>query len=454
MATRRTTMRSKTGTKLYAVRDESGQFKDIQTYKRAHAADLRHKSKAEKEAAQGPIEKKVRTAAKAAVKSVKKSMHNAVAAVERAAKRAVKQVADPQPPVKRAAKKGAKKVAPKPPAKAVAKKTAKAPAKKRPGRPPGSPQQPRPSRRRRRANRRDRTRASATTSRRCPGSGRAILHRLPFGVAEEPMRLPGRNAPPDAIAERSTPIATDRHVLRGEIQRLDASRRGRAGARGRGRARRAGSVGRRSVEGGERLDLRRDAGVAVQLLRALPQPARARQGHPAQAGPPEHLSAHRRQLHAVLPGDAARSLGLVAVRDGLGACAARQPAGAAAEERCANPVSGDLRRDGLGGRWWPWCRCCRRWARPVSPGSRPAGCSTRPGSSSTRSTPGSAMRTVSGTCSCSPAVPPITLRSCTTFCERPARRSAGHQPIAGRQASISVGGCRPTGARAGGGASL
>ena len=129
MATRRTTMRSKTGTKLYAVRDESGQFKDIQTYKRAHAADLRHKSKAEKEAARGPIEKKVRTAAKAAVKSVKKSMHNAVAAVERAAKRAVKQVADPQPPVKRAAK----KVAPKPPAKAVAKKTAKTPAKKAPG---------------------------------------------------------------------------------------------------------------------------------------------------------------------------------------------------------------------------------------------------------------------------------------------------------------------------------
>jgi hypothetical protein len=46
MATRRTTMRSRSGTKLYAVRDESGKFKDIQTYKRAHAADLRHKSKA------------------------------------------------------------------------------------------------------------------------------------------------------------------------------------------------------------------------------------------------------------------------------------------------------------------------------------------------------------------------------------------------------------------------
>ena len=53
MPTRRTTMRSKSGTKLYAVRDESGKFKDIQTYKRAHAADLRHKSAAEKEAEQG-----------------------------------------------------------------------------------------------------------------------------------------------------------------------------------------------------------------------------------------------------------------------------------------------------------------------------------------------------------------------------------------------------------------
>jgi hypothetical protein len=41
---KRTTHRSSTGTKLYAVRDEDGKFKDIQTYKRAHAADLRKKS--------------------------------------------------------------------------------------------------------------------------------------------------------------------------------------------------------------------------------------------------------------------------------------------------------------------------------------------------------------------------------------------------------------------------
>jgi hypothetical protein len=45
--TRRTTHRSSTGKKLYAVRSADGRFKDIQTYERAHAADLRRKSKAE-----------------------------------------------------------------------------------------------------------------------------------------------------------------------------------------------------------------------------------------------------------------------------------------------------------------------------------------------------------------------------------------------------------------------
>ena len=40
---KRTTHRSSKGTKLYAVRDKSGKFKDIQTYKRAHSADLRKK---------------------------------------------------------------------------------------------------------------------------------------------------------------------------------------------------------------------------------------------------------------------------------------------------------------------------------------------------------------------------------------------------------------------------
>jgi hypothetical protein len=45
---RRTTHRSSTGKKLYAVRDAKGRFKDIQSYKRAHGADLKRKSKKEK----------------------------------------------------------------------------------------------------------------------------------------------------------------------------------------------------------------------------------------------------------------------------------------------------------------------------------------------------------------------------------------------------------------------
>jgi hypothetical protein len=44
---RRTTHRSTAGKKLYAVRDAKGRFKDIQTYERAHRADLAHTSKAE-----------------------------------------------------------------------------------------------------------------------------------------------------------------------------------------------------------------------------------------------------------------------------------------------------------------------------------------------------------------------------------------------------------------------
>jgi hypothetical protein len=44
----RTTHRSSTGKKLYAVRDSKGRFKDIQTYQRAHAADIKRKSKKEK----------------------------------------------------------------------------------------------------------------------------------------------------------------------------------------------------------------------------------------------------------------------------------------------------------------------------------------------------------------------------------------------------------------------
>jgi hypothetical protein len=47
MATKRTTHRSSKGTKLYAVRNADGTFKDIQTYKKAHGADLKRKAKGE-----------------------------------------------------------------------------------------------------------------------------------------------------------------------------------------------------------------------------------------------------------------------------------------------------------------------------------------------------------------------------------------------------------------------
>jgi hypothetical protein len=44
---RRTTHRSSRGKKLYAVRDAGGRFKDIQTYERAHRADLAKTAKSE-----------------------------------------------------------------------------------------------------------------------------------------------------------------------------------------------------------------------------------------------------------------------------------------------------------------------------------------------------------------------------------------------------------------------
>jgi hypothetical protein len=46
--TERTTHRSASGTKLYAVRDKQGKFKDVQSYKRAHGQDVKRSSKSER----------------------------------------------------------------------------------------------------------------------------------------------------------------------------------------------------------------------------------------------------------------------------------------------------------------------------------------------------------------------------------------------------------------------
>jgi hypothetical protein len=69
MATsKRTVLRSSSGKKLYAVRDKTGKFKDIQSYARAHAADLRRSSKAEAAAAAVKPKAKKKAEAKAAKK--------------------------------------------------------------------------------------------------------------------------------------------------------------------------------------------------------------------------------------------------------------------------------------------------------------------------------------------------------------------------------------------------
>ena len=75
-ARKRTTMYSSAGKKLYAVRNTDGTFKDIQTYQRAHRADMAHKSAAEKTAARKAAAKKKSPARKAARKATKKAARN------------------------------------------------------------------------------------------------------------------------------------------------------------------------------------------------------------------------------------------------------------------------------------------------------------------------------------------------------------------------------------------
>jgi hypothetical protein len=68
----RTTHRSSKGTKLYAVRDKDGQFKDIQTYKRAHGQDVKRVSKAETAAKKAAKKKAKKAPAKKTAAKKKK----------------------------------------------------------------------------------------------------------------------------------------------------------------------------------------------------------------------------------------------------------------------------------------------------------------------------------------------------------------------------------------------
>jgi hypothetical protein len=92
---RRTVMYSASGKKLYAVRDKSGKFKDIQRYSRAHAADIKRGSGAETKAKAKKASKKAAAAKRKVVSRVKSAAKRAsTAAGKRAAsaRRAVKRV--------------------------------------------------------------------------------------------------------------------------------------------------------------------------------------------------------------------------------------------------------------------------------------------------------------------------------------------------------------------------
>ena len=88
---RRTVMHSASGKKLYAVRDKTGKFKDIQRYSRAHAADIKRGSGAETRAAAKKALKKA-SAAKRRLTSAVKRVGSAAGKRAASARRVVKRV--------------------------------------------------------------------------------------------------------------------------------------------------------------------------------------------------------------------------------------------------------------------------------------------------------------------------------------------------------------------------
>ena len=104
MATRkRTTLYSSAGKKLYAVRNADGTFNDIQTYQRAHSADMARKSSAENAvaAARGVVKKAAAKKAPAKKVAAKKAPARKAAAKKTATKKASAKKA----PARKAAKK-------------------------------------------------------------------------------------------------------------------------------------------------------------------------------------------------------------------------------------------------------------------------------------------------------------------------------------------------------------
>lgn len=126
MATRRTTMKSRTGSRLNVARDSNSKFKNMENYRRALAADKRHLSATQVRARLDAVEKKVQRATHNAANVVRCSMQEAVAAgkvVRSAMKQAVAAV-------KRATRTVAKRVFAAKQAVTPAARTAKQPARK------------------------------------------------------------------------------------------------------------------------------------------------------------------------------------------------------------------------------------------------------------------------------------------------------------------------------------
>lgn len=85
-ARKRTTHRSRSNSKLYAERSRTGEFEDIQTYKRAHGQDVKRVSKAETAAKRKKAAKK-KTAAKKKSGVKKKAVRKSAATRKNAAKK-------------------------------------------------------------------------------------------------------------------------------------------------------------------------------------------------------------------------------------------------------------------------------------------------------------------------------------------------------------------------------
>ncbi|KAI1692626.1 hypothetical protein Ddc_23498 [Ditylenchus destructor] len=140
---------------------------------------------------------------------------------------------------------------------------------------------------------------------------------------------------------------SENDVPRGTIQRLEPFARCCRGVHWRRVDVGGGKPRRQPLEDRQRGDLWLYLDGAVQRFHRVPQRARAAERNHAEGRSLFDLPADRRQLHAVLPGDPERAVGLDAGSASCGAGGDWHPAGDQAALRGAHPVDRDLRGDGV-----------------------------------------------------------------------------------------------------------